>query len=70
MCPYYMKIKYDANIDAIYVILSDDKVVESKERSKDVIVDYNKNDEIVAIEVLNVKDNNHTINLPIVLKSA
>ena len=70
MCPYYMKIKYDANIDAIYVILSDDKVVESKERSKDVIVNYNKNDEIVAIEVLNVKDNNHTINLPLVLKSA
>ena len=65
-----MKIKYDANTDAIYVILSDDKVVESEERSKDVIVDYNKNDEIVAIEVLNVKDNNRTINLPIVLKSA
>ena len=68
MCPYYMKIKYDANIDAIYVILSDDKVVESKERSKDVIVNYNN--EIVAIEVLNVKDNNHTIKLPLVLKSA
>ena len=59
-----MKIKYDA----IYVILSDDKVVESKGRSKDVIVNYNN--EIVAIEVLNVKDNNHTIKLPLVLKSA
>ena len=65
-----MKIKYDAEIDAIYVIMSDDKIVESEERSKDVIVDYNKNDEVVAIEVLNVKDNNHTIDLPIVLKSA
>jgi len=65
-----MKIKYDADIDAIYVIMSDDKIIESEESSKDVIVDYNKNDEVVAIEVLNVKDNNHTIDLPIVLKSA
>jgi len=65
-----MKIKYDAAIDAIYVIMSDDKIIESEERSKDVIVDYNENDEVVAIEVLNVKDNNHVIDLPIVLRSA
>jgi len=65
-----MRIKYDAEIDAIYVIMSDDKVIESEESSKDVIVDYNKNDEVVAIEILHVKDNNHTIDLPIVLKSA
>ena len=65
-----MRIKYDAEIDAIYVIMSDDKVIESEESSKDVIVDYNKNNEVVAIEILHVKDNNHTIDLPIVLKSA
>ncbi len=65
-----MTIKYDKETDSIYVVLLADKVIESEETSKDVIVDYNENDEVVAIEILNVKDNNHTIDLPIVLKSA
>ena len=65
-----MKIKYDNEIDAIYVILSDDKIIESEETAKDVIVDYNERDEVVAIEILNVKSNEHTIELPFVLKSA
>ncbi|MCF6207693.1 MAG: DUF2283 domain-containing protein [Sulfurovum sp.] len=65
-----MTIKYDEETDAIYVVLSTDEVVESEETSKDVIVDYNKNNEVVAIEILNVKENSHTIDLPFVLKSA
>jgi len=65
-----MTIKYDKETDSIYVVLLTDKVIESEETSKDVIVDYNENDEVVAIEILNVKDNNHTIDLPLVLKSA
>lgn len=65
-----MKIKYDIETDAIYMILSDDKVVDSEETEKDVIVDYNKKNEIVAIEILNVKTNEHTIDLPFILKSA
>ena len=65
-----MKIKYDIETDAIYMILSDDRVVDSEETEKDVIVDYNKNNEVVAIEILNVKTNEHTIDLPFVLKSA
>ncbi len=65
-----MKIKYDNETDAIYVILSDDKIIESEETAKDVIVDYNERDEVVAIEILNVKSNEHTIELPFVLKSA
>jgi len=65
-----MTIKYDKETDAIYVVLLNDKVIESEESSKDVIVDYNEHNEVVAIEILNVKDNDHTIDLPIVLKSA
>ena len=65
-----MKIKYDNETDAIYVILSDDKIIDSEEAAKDVIVDYNDRDEVVAIEILNVKSNEHTIELPFVLKSA
>lgn len=65
-----MKIKYDQETDAIYVILSSDAIVESEEKSKDVIVDYNDKDEVVAIEILNVKQNTHEIDLPFILKTA
>lgn len=65
-----MKIRYDKEIDAIYVILSNDTIVESEEKSKDIIVDYNEKDEVVAIEILNVKQNEHEIDLPLTLKSA
>ena len=65
-----MKIKYDSETDSIYVVMSDDKIIESEETSKDVIVDYNAKDEVVAIEILNVKTNEHSIDLPFVLKSA
>ncbi len=65
-----MKIKYDSKTDSIYVVISDDKIIESEETSKDVIVDYNDKDEVVAIEILNVKTNEHSIDLPFVLKSA
>lgn len=65
-----MKIQYDSQTDTIYVILSNDKIVESEEKSKDVIVDYNEKDEVVAVEVLNVRENEHEIDLPFILKSA
>jgi uncharacterized protein YuzE len=65
-----MKIKYDQELDALYVILSNDVIVESEEQSKDIIVDYNDKDEVVAIEILNVKHNEHEIDLPFALKSA
>ena len=51
-----MTIKYDKKTDALYVILSKDKVVESEERDEGVIVDYNDRDEVVAIEILNLKE--------------
>ena len=65
-----MIIKYDNETDAIYMILSDDNIVDSEESTKDVIVDFNEKNEVVAIEILNVKTNEHTIDLPFVLKSA
>ena len=65
-----MKIQYDKETDTIYVKLSNDSVVESEEIKKDVIVDYNAKDEIVAVEMLNVKTNPHEIDIPTVLKSA
>jgi uncharacterized protein YuzE len=65
-----MTIKYDKDIDAIYVVFSDDKIVETQEEGNGVLVDYNDKDEVVAVEMLNVKSNDHKIDLPFVLKSA
>jgi len=65
-----MIIKYDDKTDSIYFILSDDKIIDSEETADDIVVDYNENDEVVAIEILNVKESNHSIDLPLILKSA
>jgi uncharacterized protein YuzE len=65
-----MTIRYDKETDAIYVVFSDDAVSESEEVSENVVVDYNDKDEVVAVEVLNVKEGNRTIDLPFILKSA
>ena len=65
-----MKILYDNETDSIYVKFSSDSIVESEEINKDVIVDYNSKDEIVSVEVLNVKTNPREIDIPTILKSA
>ncbi len=65
-----MKIIYDNETDSIYVQFTNDTVVESEEKENGTIVDYNANDEIVAVEVLNVKTNPYEIDIPTVLKSA
>ena len=65
-----MKILYDNETDSIYVKFSDDNIVESEEINKDTIVDYNLKDEIVSVEILNVKTNPHEIDIPTILKSA
>jgi uncharacterized protein YuzE len=58
-----MKIQYDKETDSIYIVLKDDKVVESEEKKDGVVIDYNNKDEIVAIEMLNVKTNSYDIDL-------
>jgi len=65
-----MKIIYDNETDSIYVRFTDDTIVESEETNNGTIVDYNQQDEIVAVEVLNVKTNPYEIDIPTVLKSA
>jgi uncharacterized protein YuzE len=65
-----MKIVYDNETDSIYVKFSDDPVVESEEKENGTIIDYNDKDEIVAVEMLNVKTNSGEVDIPTVLLSA
>ena len=65
-----MKIIYDNETDNIYVKFTDDIVMDSEEKNNGVIVDYNQKNEIVAVEVLNVKTNPYEIDIPTIMKSA
>lgn len=47
-----MKIKYDQEVDILVVRLSDEAVFESDETRKGVIMDYDKDGNVVSIEIL------------------
>ena len=47
-----MRINYSKEADAFYLRFNDNQIVDSDEVSRDIIIDYDANEEIVAIEVL------------------
>jgi len=51
-----MKVKYDREVDVIYVALSDEAVFESDEEKKGIILDYAADGRIVGIEILNASE--------------
>ena len=48
-----MKVKYDKEVDILYVSFSDEVVYESDEDKKGIILDYSFEGRIVGIEILN-----------------
>ncbi len=48
-----MKVKYDKEVDILYIHFSDGKIVESDEDKPGIILDYDENGNIVGIEMLN-----------------
>jgi len=48
-----MKVKYDKNLDILYLSFSDEKIYESDEEKKGIILDYSNDGKIVGIELLN-----------------
>lgn len=47
-----MKVKYDKEVDVIYIVFSDKKIKESDEDKPGIILDYDKEGSIVGIEIL------------------
>jgi len=47
-----MKIKFDKEVDVIYLQFSDKEVAESDEEKPGIILDYDKDGNIVGIEIL------------------
>ncbi len=50
-----MKTRYDPEVDALYVDLSDSATVDSTEIAPGIIVDFDADNRIVGIELLNAK---------------
>ena len=49
-----MKIEYSKEADAIYVYFKEEYVAKSKEIEDGVVIDFDKNGQIIGIEVLDV----------------
>ena len=47
-----IRVRYDADVDALYVQLDESKIIDSDEVKPGIIVDFNAKHEIVGIEVL------------------
>jgi uncharacterized protein YuzE len=58
-----MKIKVDAKSDALYFRLDESKIIESEEVSPGIILDFNDQDQVVGIEILNLSKRTDKINL-------
>lgn len=52
-----MKVRYDKNVDILYIQISDAKVEESIESKNGVIIDYAAYGKLVGIRVLNASKN-------------
>ena len=49
-----MKLKVDRDNDALYLRLDETAIVESEEVQPGVILDFDKDDQVVGIEILNL----------------
>jgi uncharacterized protein YuzE len=56
-----MVIRYEKELDIIYIKLSEGKVVESDEEKPGIILDYDEAGNMVGIEILNASKK---VNLP------
>ena len=50
-----MKVHFDEKIDALYFRLDDSKIVESEEVKPGIVLDYNDKNQVVGVQILNVK---------------
>ena len=50
-----MKVHFDEKTDALYFRLDDSKIVKSEEVKPGIVLDYNDKNQVVGVEILNVK---------------
>ena len=47
-----MKVRYEQKVDFLRIILNDEAIEESDEKSPGVIIDYDKRGNVVGLEIL------------------
>ena len=58
-----MKMHYDEKVDALYLTLDDSAVVESEEVKPGIVLDFNAENQVVGIEVLDLRKRVPSANL-------
>ena len=58
-----MQLEVDQEADALYFRLDDSQLIDSEEVSSGIIIDYNENDEVAGIEILNLSNRTSIPNL-------
>jgi len=57
-----MKLKVDREADALYLRLDDSRIVESEEVSPGVVLDFNEQNQVVGVEMLNLSKRTPQVN--------
>ncbi|PKL35767.1 MAG: hypothetical protein CVV44_19770 [Spirochaetae bacterium HGW-Spirochaetae-1] len=57
-----MKIKIDEKADALYLRIDDSVIIESEEVMPGVILDFNNNNQVIGVEILNLSKRSSAIN--------
>ncbi len=55
-----MKIEYDPEVDALYVRLNENKVIESEQVQPGIVLDFDEAGTVVGVEVLSVSKRSTT----------
>ena len=59
-----MKLHYDEKADALYLHLDESKVEDSREVQPGIVLDFNAQEQVVAIEVRSVKERFRSADAP------
>lgn len=52
-----MKVSYDQEVDILYIVIKEGPICDSEELDDDVRVEYDKEDSVIGIEILNGRKN-------------
>jgi uncharacterized protein YuzE len=58
-----MRLKIDEKADALYLRLDDSKVVESEEVSPGVVLDFNEQNQVIGVEILQLSKRTPKLNV-------
>ena len=58
-----MKLHIDKKSDALYLRLDNSSIIESQEVSPGIVLDFNENNQVVGIEMLNLSHRTPQLNL-------